>query len=92
MPSLKAWGQGSGAPAYLQVVQRPAGQNIRKLLHAHVSDSRTNRERSQVGELAALLEERHEGGEAVISDLVITEEEHGQFVQRPALNNLSKSS
>ena len=24
MASLRAWGQGNGAPAYLQVVQRPA--------------------------------------------------------------------
>ena len=91
MPSLRASGQGSGAPAHLQVVQRPTGQNIRELLHALVSDSRADRKLSQVGELATLLEERHEGGKAVISDLVSSEVEHSQFVQRPALNCLSES-
>ena len=36
MPSLKAWGQGSGAPAHLQLVQRPAlhrlGEICRRLV------------------------------------------------------------
>ena len=38
MWSLKAWGQGSGAPAYRQVVQRPAGQSVREGLEPGIAD------------------------------------------------------
>ena len=38
MQSLKAWEQGSGAPAHRQVVQRPAGTSTRKSAHACVTD------------------------------------------------------
>ena len=36
MPSLRAWGQGSGAPAHRQLVQRPLPQSVRKGDHAGV--------------------------------------------------------
>ena len=68
MPSLRAWEQGSGAPAHRQVVQGPHGQNVRKLLHALVSDVCANGKFGKVGELAILLQEWHEGAEAVIRD------------------------
>ena len=38
MPSLKAWLQGTGAPAHLQLVQRPLGQHIHEGGHASVAD------------------------------------------------------
>ena len=38
MPSLKAWEQGSGAPAHRQVVQGPLGHSARKGLHPDVTD------------------------------------------------------
>ena len=36
MPSLRAWVQGSGEPAYRQVVQRPVGHSAREGLHPNV--------------------------------------------------------
>ena len=36
MPSLKAWGHSSGAPAYRQVVQRPAGKKASIKRHFYV--------------------------------------------------------
>ena len=38
MPSLKAWEQGSGAPAHRQVVQGPLGHSAREGLHPDVTD------------------------------------------------------
>ena len=38
MWSLKAWGQGSGAPAYRQVVQRPALNHLSQSGEACVAD------------------------------------------------------
>ena len=38
MWSLKAWGQGSGAPAYRQVVQRPALNRLSESGEACVAD------------------------------------------------------
>ena len=38
MPSLKAWEQGCGAPAHLQLVQCPLGQSIRKGCDASITN------------------------------------------------------
>ena len=38
MPSLKAWLQGTGAPAHLQLVQRPTGQCACKSHKAGIAD------------------------------------------------------
>ena len=37
MPSLRAWGQGIGAPAHLQLVQRPLGQSTSQGNHTLIS-------------------------------------------------------
>ena len=37
MPSLRAWGQGSGAPAHRNLVQGPLLQGLRELDHALVT-------------------------------------------------------
>ena len=38
MPRLKAWGQVSGAPAHLQLVQGPLGTGVGEGLHSDVTD------------------------------------------------------
>ena len=38
MPRLKAWGQGSGAPAHLQIVQGPVGTRRSECSEADVAD------------------------------------------------------
>ena len=38
MLSLKVWGQGSGAPAYRQVVQRPLPQCVREGLEPDIAN------------------------------------------------------
>ena len=43
MPSLKAWEQGSGAPAHRQVVQGPLGQHRKHLLTSIITESDTRK-------------------------------------------------
>ena len=70
MPSLRAWGQGSGAPAHLQVVQRPAGTCVSKGLHPFVADFiGAQVECLKQGQRPA-LNRLGESGEACVTNLV----------------------
>jgi len=93
MWSLKAWGQGSGAPAYRQVVQRPTGTSRSERRETDVPDLvRGQFEVFKFKSWERPLPQRvREGLEPGIADLVRAEAQTGQLVQGPSLNRLSES-
>ena len=90
MPSLKAWEQGSGAPAHRQVVQGPLPQCVREGLEPSIAD--LVRVQAQKGQLfqGPTGTGRSEGGEAHIANLITAQADVGAISQRPALNCLMR--
>ena len=90
MQSLKAWEQGSGAPAHRQVVQGPAGASRSERRETDVPDL----VRVQVELLARsqrpLPQSVREGLEPGIADLVRVEAQTGQLVQGPLPQRIRK--
>ena len=70
MPSLRAWVQGSGEPAYRQVVQRPLPQCVREGLESGIAD--LVRAQVQIGQLVQCpaLNCLSESGEPCVANVV----------------------
>ena len=71
MWSLKAWGQGSGAPAYRQVVQRPTGACRSEGRDADVADRIFAEHKSVELRERPTLNRLSQSGEACVANVVV---------------------
>ena len=83
MPSLTAWGHGSGAPAYRQVVQRPTGQCTCKSRKAGIADLIPGQVEEGALSQRPLPQSVGEGREAHIANLIVLQKEVLEGRQRP---------
>ena len=89
MPSLRAWGQGSEAPAYLQLVQRPAGIICRWLdclskgVEACIADAVRGKVQPSQLRQGPLGHSAREGLHPNVTDLIVVQVELLELWERP---------
>ena len=73
MQSLKAWGQGDGAPAHRQLIQGPLGQSVRESRNPIITDPVAVEVETLKLREGLALNRLSESGEACVADLVAAE-------------------
>ena len=76
MWSLKVWGQGSGAPAYRQVVQGPTGTHIGEGCEARITNIVVAERQNLEGWECPVPNCGGKSGDPRVADLVRVEREH----------------
>ena len=79
MPRFEAWGQGSGAPAHLQLVQGPTGTGRSEGGEAHIANLITAQ--ADVGAISQrpVPKRRGESGDSLVPNLFLGEAKQGQI-------------
>ena len=73
MPSLKAWLQGTGALAHLQLVQRPLPHSLRKGREARIADLVFAQKEGLEGRQRPALNRLSKSGEACVANVVVVQ-------------------